>query len=173
MTRYRGDGCCRVVDDCAKPVFQRLKRDVEYEKSERSIATMGTPGPTLLYSVINKITPDLSTHTLHINFLFSMVLAELEHLLRSSCCFSSPMVIVAIVTSHTNGVVSMKDDLQPHTYNRSMSDASSSPCKRGAEMLGMEGVEGHGSSFWGGYQRHTQPLRMKGAPVCNSDSNAL
>ena len=32
---------------------------------------------------------------------------------------------------------------------RSMSDASSSPCKRGAEMPGMEGVEGHGSPFWG------------------------
>ena len=30
-----------------------------------------------------------------------------------------------------------------------MSDASSSPCKRGAEMPGMEGVEGHGSPFWG------------------------
>ena len=31
-----------------------------------------------------------------------------------------------------------------------MSDASSSPCKRGAEMPGMEGAEGHGSPFWGG-----------------------
>ena len=30
-----------------------------------------------------------------------------------------------------------------------MSDASSSPCKRGAEMPGMEGVEGYGSPFWG------------------------
>ena len=58
---------------------------------------MGTPGPALLYSVISNATPDLSTHTLHINFLFSVVLAELEHLLHSSYCFCSPMVIVTIV----------------------------------------------------------------------------
>ena len=49
-----------------------------------------------------------------------------------------------------------------------MSDASSSPCKRGAEMPGMEGVEGHGSPFWGvkGVIRlHT--ATAKGSKVCD------
>ena len=49
-----------------------------------------------------------------------------------------------------------------------MSDASSSPCKRGAEMPGMAGVEGHGSPFWGvkGVIRlHT--ATAKGSKVCD------
>ena len=53
-----------------------------------------------LHSVINNIreVPDLSRHTLHIDFHFSVVLAGLENLQHASCCFCSPMVIVAIVT---------------------------------------------------------------------------
>ena len=47
--------------------------------------------------------------------------------------------------------------LEP-THNpihRSMSEASSSPCKRGAEMPTTEVVEGHGSPFWGGKGGYT------------------